>query len=178
MDLDQTRDKIKRNRDQARNQINPDVFAAADETDTTEENPFVIDFAEVPSGDVPVPAGTYQVTVTGAKPAISKADNPMIALQLRIDDQGDCYHRIIFDQLVFTQAALWRVRQFLEALGKPATFKGVVEPESLLGEQLTVQTTVRASDKINTETGELYPPKASVKRYLPAGTSQRVADLL
>lgn len=102
----------------------------------------------------------------------------MIALQLRINDEGDYHKRIIFDQLVFTQTALWRVRQFLEALGWASTFKGTVDPESLLGEPLTVQTTVQASDKINAETGEPYPPKASVKRYLPAGTSQKVADLL
>lgn len=158
--------------------INPDVFAADDEGNATADNPFVIDFAEVPASDVPVPAGTYQVTVAAARPATSKANNPMIALQLRIEDDGDYYKRIIFDQLVFTQAALWRVRQFLEALGWASTFKGTVDPESLLGEQLTVQTTVQASDKINPETGELYPPKASVKRYLPAGTSQKVADLL
>lgn len=162
-------------------EIDPSVFADTREypSDTPDgSNPFVIDFAQVASGNEPVPAGTYNVTIVAAEPTTSKNGNAMIKLRHRINDEGDHHKRIIFDQLVFTQGALWRVRQLLEALGYDDTFKGEVNPENLLGEQLVIKVTVQAGNGVNPETGEPYAPKNNVAKYLPAGTSQKVADLL
>jgi len=166
-------------------EIDPSVFANDDNRDPYGNSaldgasPFVIDFASVPKGDEPVPAATYGCTIVHAEATTSKSSgNPMISLRWRIDDDGEYYHRTIFDQLVFTQAALWRVRQLLEALGYADTFKGEINPESLLGESATLQVVIQAGKGVNPETQEPYPPRNSVKRYLPAGTSQQVADLL
>jgi hypothetical protein len=166
--------------------IDPSVFANDDKRDPYgnsalegASDAFVIDFATVPKGDEPIPAGTYNATIVHAEPTTSKSSgNPMIALRWRIDDDGEYYHRTLFDQLVFTQSALWRVRQLLEALGYAEDFKGEIKPESLLGESATLQVTIQAGKGVNPETQEPYSPRNSVKKYLPVGTSQQVADLL
>lgn len=158
--------------------IDPNVFANDDSAVVLQAGDFVIDFGTIPATAEPIPAGTYNCTIVHAGPAISKSGNPMIKLRWRVDDAGEYWHRTIFDNLVFTAAALWRVRQTLEALGYASTFKGEINPENLLGESAMLQITVQAGNGINPETGEPYPARNSVAKVLPLGASRKVADLL
>src|ERR1051325_4964372 len=148
-----------------------------DATDTPETG-FVIDFAKVPDISAPVPAGQYDATIVKAEAGISKAGNPMIKLRWRIDDDGEYYHRQIFDNLVFTETALWRVRQFLAAIGYASDFKGEINPENLLGESAIIALTIQAGEGINPETQEPYPPRNSISKVLPLGSRRTVDDLL
>lgn len=163
--------------------IDPSVFANDAPKEALDQaiagTGFVIDFASVQDASKPVPPGMYNCTIVAAEPTISKAgNNPMIRLRWRIDDDGDYYHRNIFDHLVFSPAALWRVRQVLQAIGYANNFAGEVNPENLLGESATLQVTIQAGNGTNPETGEPYPPRNNVAKVLPIGTSQKVADLL
>lgn len=163
--------------------IDPSVFAANPKGDGAGAGEaaggYVIDFASVPNVNEPIPPGTYNCTIVAAEPTTSKAGgNPMIKLRWRIDDEGDYHHRNIFDHLVFSPNALWRVRQVLEAIGYASNFAGAINPENLLGESATLKITVQAGNGINPETGEPYPPRNNVARVLPIGTSSKVADLL
>lgn len=162
--------------------IDPSVFASGDGNAAGTDMPatgFVINFADVPDANEPVPPGTYNCTIVAAEPTTSKSGgNPMIKIRWRIDDEGDMHKRNIFDNLVFSPNALWRVRQVLEALGFANNFNGAVNPESLIGEQATLKITIQAGNGINPETGEPYPPRNNVAKVLPLGTSRKVADLL
>lgn len=163
--------------------IDPSVFAGSDEgaaTGDTIKLPaggFVVNFAEIPDAGEPVPAGTYDATIVAAEPTTSKAGNPMIKIRWRIDG-GEHDKRNIFDNLVFTTAALWRVRQVLEALGYASNFNGAVNPESLIGESATIVVTIQAGNGVNPETGEVYPPRNNVAKVKPIGSGRKVADLL
>lgn len=163
--------------------IDPSVFASGDDagkpagTDMPAGG-FVVNFAEIPDADQPVAAGTYNATIVAAEPTTSQAGNPMIKIRWRIDDEGPAHKRNIFDNLVFTPAALWRVRQVLTALGYADNFNGNVNPESLIGESATIKLVIQAGNGINPETGEAYPPRNSVAKVTKLGTSRKVADLL
>ena len=65
----------------------------------------------------PIPAGIYMASVTKATEGISKKDNPKIDLQWTVSNEDDpkVDGRIIFDTMVFTEKALFRVKQVLEA---------------------------------------------------------------
>lgn len=139
---------------------------------------FSIDFSTVPDTDKPIAPGKYNATIVHAEAKESKAGNPMIALRWRIDDEGEYEKRNIFDNLVFSQNALWRVRQVLLAVGFSTTFNGDVNPESLLGESATLTVTIQAGKGVNTETGEPYPPRNSITKVEPLGARAKVADLL
>lgn len=160
--------------------IDMGVFADDAETrgNATGTGGYSIDFSTVPDTDKPIPPGKYNATIVHAEPKTSKAGNPMIAIRWRIDDEGEYYHRNIFDNLVFSQNALWRVRQVLLAVGFSTTFNGDVNPESLLGESATLTVTIQAGKGINEETGEPYPPRNSISKVEPIGNSAKVADLL
>jgi len=164
--------------------IDPSVFAKGNDgaaTGDTVKLPaggFVVNFAEIPDADQPIAAGTYNATIVAAEPTISQAGNPMIKIRWRIDDEGPAHKRNIFDNLVFTPAALWRVRQVLTALGFADNFNGAVNPESLIGESATLKLVIQAGNGINPETGEAYPPRNSVAKVTKLGTSRKVADLL
>lgn len=163
--------------------IDPSVFASGDDAATGDTiklpaGGFVVNFAEIPDANEPVAPGTYDCTIVAAEPTTSKAGNPMIKIRWRIDDEGPAHHRNIFDNLVFTPAALWRVRQVLEALGFASNFAGNVNPESLIGEAATLKITIQAGNGNNPETGEPYPPRNNVAKVSKIGTSRKVADLL
>lgn len=159
--------------------INPDVFADDSELPATATSgTYVIDFAKVSDPNELIDAGRYNCTIVHAEPKMSKNNNPMIAIRWRIDDDGKWYHRTIFDNLVFTENALWKVRQVLSALGFDKTFSGEITPESLLGESATLVVTVKAGEGIDQETGEPYPAKNNISKVLPIGNRRVVEDLL
>ena len=124
-----------------------------------------IKFDEV-QGLEPVPAGTYLASVTKATEGISKKDNPKIDLQWTIEneDEPKLNGRIIFDTMVFTEKALFRVKQVLEAGGFDEDFDGDVGEEDFLGITAILIVDIESSTQIDEATGEPYPPRNRVKR--------------
>lgn len=162
------------------NPIDPSVFASGDNGGNVDmpAGGFVVNLAEIPDAAEPVPAGVYNATIVHAEPKVSKSGNAMIALRWRIDDEGPAHKRIIFDNLVNTETALWHVREVLLAIGYAKSFDGSINPEALLGESATLTVTIQAGNGVNPETGEAYPPRNNVKKVAKLGTSRKVADLL
>ena len=64
-------------------------------------------------GPMQVPAGQYPFAVVEAKEAMSKAGNEMINLELQFD-VGAEKPMTIYDRLVFTKKALFRIKQFTD----------------------------------------------------------------
>lgn len=80
---------------------------------------FQFDENQAKSGFEPLPIGEYEVIVTKAEVKSSQAGNPMIALQLTVRDDvpQEGAKRKFFDNLVFTEAAMFKVHQFAGSVG-------------------------------------------------------------
>lgn len=141
---------------------------------TDQEVSFNIDFSQV-RGPEPIPAGEYTLEVVKAVPGKSKAQNPKITLHLKVVG-GEYDGRYIFDDLTFTAAALFRVKAFLVAAGYDSDFSGGIDPAELVGVQVGAIVNINESTATDESTGEPYPPRNGIKRYMPAGTT--LASLL
>ena len=114
----------------------------------------------------PVPAGIYLASVTKATEGTSKAGNEKIDLQWSLEDGDDpkLNGRIIFDTMVFTEKALFRVKQVLEAGDFKDNFDGDVGAEDFMGITALLVIDIEESTQEDPATGEPYPPRNRVKR--------------
>jgi len=65
-----------------------------------------------------VPAGTYTVRVIEAKEDTSKKGNDMIRLKLRVVLNNGHDGPALYDYLVVSETAGWKIDQFLSAMGQ------------------------------------------------------------
>ena len=80
-----------------------------------------------------VEEGVYPFTVMNAELRESKAGNEMISLDLAFD-VGNDKPLTCFEYLVFTEKALWKVKEFCDACGLKEQFaSGVIEPDDCIG---------------------------------------------
>ena len=121
----------------------------------------VIDFSDV-KGLEPIPAGEYLATIVHAEEKVSSAGNDMINLRWKVEEE-EFEGRIVFDSMVFTTAALFRVKNTLRGLGFPKSFQGEVIPEDLIGKSATIVVDIEQSTEVDDD-GELYPPRNRVKK--------------
>ena len=76
--------------------------------------------------------GVYPFDVIAADEGVSKTGNDMITVQLQIDVPGRDNPITVYDYLVSTPKALFKIEQFCDAVG--LDFKsGDLEPENILG---------------------------------------------
>lgn len=61
-----------------------------------------------------VPQGEYTLEVIDAQEALSQRDHEMIELKLKVEPSG----AILFDHLVFTPNAFWKIDAFRAAIGQ------------------------------------------------------------
>jgi len=127
-----------------------------------------IDFSKV-KGLEPLPVGTYTATVAAATEGVSKKGNAKIDLQWKVNG-GPSDGRIIFDTLTFTDAAMFRVKNTLKAMGFPADFKGNVEAGDMLDKTCILIVDIDASGQLDEE-GEPYPPRNRVKKIKPVSAA-------
>jgi len=81
---------------------------------------FTVNHEEAKGGEFPpLPIGEYEVIVSNAEIKESKNGNPMIKLEMTVRDDLDQEgkRRKIWDQLVFTEGAKWRIQQAYKAFG-------------------------------------------------------------
>lgn len=102
-------------------------------------------------------AGEYPFEVADAKEKTAKSGNAMIELRLKV---GDDHPATVFDNLVFTPNAFWKIDQFLKAIGKhPGEGEDIdVEPFDLIGEKGTC--------KIKVGKNQSGDPKNEIEAYL------------
>lgn len=121
-----------------------------------------------------VPAGTYHAEVADFEETVSKADNVMFVVYLRITE-GPYAGQQIIDRLPQTERAMFRSAAFLQALGvKIAKKKIALNPKSLVDRPVDIVV----------EDGEPYNGrvKSEVREYLratkPAESKPAAADPL
>lgn len=96
---------------------------------------------------VALAAGGYDFKVIDAEEKFSKAGNQMIELTLRCGDLADGPK--VWDYLVFAEKALWKVDQFMAAIGhggKPGDSLEI-DADNLIGETGRVTLAVEKNDK-------------------------------
>lgn len=110
----------------------------------------------------------YRVRVEDAQPTTAASGNPMVNLQLQIT-KGEYKGYTIIDRLVSTEKALFRVVNFLEALGYPTPRKKLnLNPEKWIGKTLDV----------DVADGKPYQGrvKSEVQGYMKAESSDSDSD--
>ena len=76
--------------------------------------------------------GQHVVKVIEAKESISQAGNDTITLKLQVM-KGNSKDAMVWDTLTITEKALWRVKQFLEAIGQKSAGKVVIDLDKIEG---------------------------------------------
>lgn len=102
-----------------------------------------------------VAAGEYNLAVKDAAEKTSSNGNPMIELKLDVlgPVNGDQFDEdsgpLIYDNLVFTQNAFWKIDQFRNAIGEEVKEGEEVDidPDDLIGATLTAHVVVGKNDK-------------------------------
>lgn len=114
-----------------------------------------------------VPAGTYHAEVADFEEAISKADNLMFVVYLRITE-GPYAGQQILDRLPQTQKAMFRSAAFLQALGVKIAKKKIA---------LNLKSLIDRPVDIVVEDGEPYNGrvKSEVREYLRATKPAKAA---
>lgn len=102
-----------------------------------------LDFSGVESRK-PLEEGIYVLTVETAEEAPAKSSgNPMIKLKYAVEghDQNK-----LFDNFVLTQKALWKLKEFLEALDYDVDEIAELDVQELVGQQVQAKVIVEQYD--------------------------------
>jgi hypothetical protein len=128
-----------------------------------------------------VPAGTYHAEVSDFEETVSKADNVMFVVYLRITE-GPYAGQQIIDRLPQTERAMFRSAAFLQALGvKIAKKKIALNPKSLVDRpvDIVVEDGDPYNGKVKSEVREYLRATKPVKEASepdPMGGEEEVAD--
>jgi hypothetical protein len=88
----------------------------------------------------PPPAGTYNCRIDETTMGTTRKGDQMITAVYEITD-GQHKGKKLWDRIVLTKAAEWKLDQFLQALGIASSRKrkGVLDLEEIVGERITVK---------------------------------------
>lgn len=116
-----------------------------------------LDFSNVEDKNFdPVPADTYLVKVNNAEETVSQAGNEMINVTFEIAE-GEYAGRKIFDNFVLMEKTLWKLKQFLVAIGIDVSEAVDLDVEDLIG------TACEARVKIRQDKG--YDPRNTITKF-------------
>ena len=111
-----------------------------------------------------IPEGVYEVQIAELKMEQSKAGNPMLVVKMNVVNHAEHMGHPLFDRMVTTEKALWRLKQFCEALGLGWDDAGVdVEPA------VGMTATVRVTQELYTPEGKEPQRSNKIDEYLKAG---------
>lgn len=113
--------------------------------------------------------GEYRFKVTKAEPQTSRAGNEMIALQLLVKD--DKTTTTVFDYLIGTEKAFWKVKNFCKSVG----ISSVLVPDGQLDSADCVDRTGTVQLTIEPE-ADGYPEKNKVDDYVISTFSAKEPD--
>lgn len=78
--------------------------------------------------------GTYWFTVKNMEEAVSKAGNSMIKIEITVFFENGPL--AIYDYLLGTKEASWKISQFCKSIGREGLYKmGNIEPVDILGQR-------------------------------------------
>lgn len=107
------------------------------------------DVSDAPTGmdfDTPVPKGLYRCKINDLTHGESKSSgNPMLTVEYEITQKGDWKGRRLWDYIVLDDSSAWKLRQFVEALGKRA--KGELDTAKAIGQRVLVRVKHETDDR-------------------------------
>lgn len=124
--------------------------------------------AEVNAANL-LPGGEYLFEVSEAEEQKSKAGNDMVKLKLYVFDDEERRH-VIFDYLVGTESAAYKLRHFAESIGLIAQY----EHGEIRAEQMITRTG-KCQVGIQKDKGGQYPDKNVIRDYVIAAPAASVA---
>lgn len=110
-----------------------------------------------------IPAGEYDAVVTASKEKTSQSDNPMIELMLTVYGP-DGENPTVFDNLVSTPRALWKLRRFCASAGLDWA-AGHLEARDCQDVNVRVLLEIEGKRK-DPQNGKEYPEKNKVADYV------------
>jgi len=115
--------------------------------------------------------GWHEATVKSVRPSKSQKGNTVLNVQWSVADTDEDYAgRSVWDAIVFTDDAAWKVKQLFTAIGQ-SDFKGKLRANDLIGERAMLKVAMEASTGINPQTGQPWEPRPRVQRYAPLGSA-------
>lgn len=122
-----------------------------------------------------VPPGNYSCTISSVQHTLSKrSSQPMLAVQLRIDEPEEEQGRLLFDNFSLQRQALWKLKRWMLTLGwDPDELESQIEldPEEFVGMQVVAVVTNREQQQ---EDGTTIT-RSSVSGY--AGVDDFISDI-
>ena len=111
----------------------------------------------------PVKDGDYRIAVIGAEEKTAKSGNSMIELKHEIigpvggEDYPEEGRPKVYDNLVFTPNAFWKIDQFRAAIGEDVTEGQEVDidADALVGATLTAHITLGKNEKTGKDRNEI-----------------------
>lgn len=104
-------------------------------------SPIQLDFSQVEDRK-PVPEGVYLLTVETAEEKPSKtSSNVMIAVKFAVEGYPA---NKIFENYVITPKALWKLKEFMNALGYETSEISEVDPAEFIGQQVMAKVVLEA----------------------------------
>lgn len=120
-----------------------------------------IDFTGV-TDNVRCSEGMHRAKIIAMEEKTASTGNDMIEAQYQVI-AGDCKGAIMYDNLVLTKKALFKLKNLLSALGQKAEGKNVVvDTDRLIGKTLTIQVSEYEYEG---------KPRCNIERYHPAAAS-------
>jgi Protein of unknown function (DUF669) len=113
-------------------------------------------------GFEPIPDGVYPAKVIGSELATAQSSgNPMIKITLQITS-GDFAKRLIWDNLVWTESSVWKIKSISEAAQIPSNTSDKATIEEVASELLDTHVDIL----VETKTQNNGSQQNVVKRYI------------
>lgn len=102
-----------------------------------------IDFNDIPENDDfnPIPEGKYLCRLEAIEEKSTKKGDEMWSLRLEVQD-GEYNGRVIFDNMVFSSAAMKRVKLICSRMGIDTSGEVDLSPADLQGRMVIVETVI------------------------------------
>jgi len=122
-----------------------------------------VDLTVVSDDFTPMPEGIYKMQVEKLEPKVSKAGNNMVNVTMNVLEPVEHLGRKGFTNLVLMPEAMWKVKQFVKAVGIGFSTGGFNLGEAL-GRELLVRVTQGTYEKDGTT-----KVKNEFDEYMPVG---------
>lgn len=159
---------------------NDDVYEGLDDTGASNGSTgagFRINFGEI-KGLEPIADGKYDAVIAKAEFGMSQKQQPKCDIRWKIEEEGDFQGRIVFDTLSFADAALWRVKEVLVALGFDEDFNDELTADMLFGMRGVITVATEPQTQLNPATGKPWPARPRVKAVAPIGSNASLESML
>lgn len=100
-----------------------------------------LDFTGTEDKDFTIPAGFWPAVVISVKTTPTKKGDKQLEFTFKITEKGDNYGKTCKAWIVLLPQCMWKVQQFLKALGVATTGKVNIDPKELTGKACRMQIT-------------------------------------